>query len=101
MSKRTKWPKPEEVAAKQKPNWEPLAPEDQSTHPSAPPDEVTPELDDLRRKFLGEDAGQVPMPADVEPTALVPMVPKTRTDTPSPGAKRLIVQGKKVIGEQG
>jgi len=98
-----KWPKPEEVAAKHKPNWEPLeaAPADEPAHPSAPPDEVTPELDDLRRKFLGQDAERVPTPADVEPTTMVPMVPKTRTDVPSPGAKRVIVHGKKVIGEQG
>ncbi len=103
MSKRVnkKWPKPEEVAAKHKPNWEPLVVSDGPGRPPARPDEVSPELEDLRRKFLGANAKRVPLPADLEPTAMVSMVPKARTDGPSPGAKRVIVKGKRVIGEQG
>jgi hypothetical protein len=108
MVKKPKKPfKPEEVAAQYKSTWQPLqqVPTDTADQTGAhPPDDVSPELAELRRKFLGDEKATVEMSTDAaeaEPTTLVPMVPKDRTDEPSPGAKHLVVQGTKVIGEQG
>ena len=86
------------------------------------PDAVSPELDALRRKYLGDDAGAAGQTAAAPPPAadsggapdagddddaIVTVAPKDRSrDGRLPGgrrAKRVVVSGKagKVIGRQG
>jgi hypothetical protein len=94
--------KPEEVAEKYKPNWQVLRtmPSDGSRRPRAQPEDVSPELSELRRKYLGVAGSNAA--GDALATTLVRMVPKTRSDGKGMRSlKTVVVHGDKVIGEEG
>jgi hypothetical protein len=94
---------PEEVAAKENPQWEviPPQPKADAKKSALQPDVVTPELPDLLKKFFGNDVKIVETPANrKKKTTLVKMKPKTTEDT-TPGSKTSVVEGDIVIGKQG
>jgi len=96
---------PEQVVAKNKPNWKAVK-ESKSLAADAagaPAEESSPELDQLRKKFLGEDAVSLEGAADAggpDPASMVKVAPKNPADAPT-GTKTVIVKGDKIIGEQG
>jgi hypothetical protein len=99
-TKKSKKLTPEQIALKGRPGWRALTPA--RRNPSAKPDEVSPELNELRQKFLGDDAKAVPMPADdasTKPTTIVTIAPEAPVDGPSPGAKQAVIQGETKLGE--
>jgi hypothetical protein len=77
--------------------------------PTTPPDAVSLEVADLRRKFLGPDADARAPYYGAEPTAtdsadaIVLTRPKTPPADPTggPGPKAVVISGGKVIARQG
>ena len=96
---------PEQVAAKEKPGWQVLRPRAGTNARKSilQADETSPEIDALRKKFLGSKSLNIKTPADSakeESATLVLMVPKKQSDRPS-GKKAVIVKKGEKIGEQG
>lgn len=106
MAKKTsKSLNPEQVAQKAKPNWKPVpkAPEAAEDRGYAQTDSVTPELDALYRKYFGADATgarAVGKPTSAKRSKMVVMEAKNPADHRL-GTKVVLVEGNKVVGEQG
>jgi len=96
---------PEQVATKEKPGWQVLRSQagTDAKKSSLQADETSPEIDALKKRFLGNNSLNIMTPADnakEESSTIVVMVSKKQSDTPS-GKKAVVVKNEKIIGEQG
>ena len=101
----------EQAAEKARPNWKAVAPVRSDAPGRAEADETAPELDQLRRKYLGETA-DVGAKATRTRKAnerelnkgklkMVVMEPKTPSDTRVRRKTVLVDESGKIVGEQG
>ncbi len=74
---------------------------DQSTRLESTMTSNAPNLEYLRRKFLGQAAASAPTPLDsaAEASQIIQIAPTT--DTSRAKRKAIVISGKRIIGEQG
>ena len=95
---------PESVAEKAKPNWKAIEQGISDRAAKSKPEASSPELDQLRRKYLGEnavaDASRTKSKSNKSDTKIVVMEEKNPSDV-KVGRKAVVVEKGKVIAEQG
>jgi hypothetical protein len=98
---------PEQAAEKARPNWKAVAPFVTDAARRVEADETAPELDQLKRKYLGEKAApagvkEAPAPkGKAGDLKIVPMEPKAPSDSRVGRKAVLVDEDGEIVGEQG
>lgn len=96
-------PTPAQIVQRAKPGWKVVEIPAADAARRVAAETSSPEMDDLRRKYLGPNAPRVPAAARNSPTSDVTLVQvEPRTPTDSRVGRKVVVVGKKgIVGEQG